>query len=123
MATYTVDGRIVPDADRLERIERLAYLMDESIVIPGTDKRVGLEALVGLIPGLGDVLTALVSLHIVAEAKKLGVPKALISKMIWNVVVDAAVGAVPGAGDIFDAFWKANRKNVELIKRHFAHGR
>jgi hypothetical protein len=120
MATYTMEGRVVPDADRLARIDRLAHLMDESIVIPGTDKRIGLEALLGLIPGLGDLATAVVSLHIVSEARKLGVPKTIISKMIWNVAIDAAVGAVPGVGDVFDAFWKANRKNIDLIKRHFA---
>ncbi|MGH8773054.1 MAG: DUF4112 domain-containing protein, partial [Burkholderiales bacterium] len=96
--------------------------MDDSIAIPGTDMRVGLEAVVGLIPGLGDLATALVSLHIISEAKKLGVPKKTISKMIWNVVVDTVVGAVPGAGDVFDAFWKANRKNIALLKRHFESG-
>jgi hypothetical protein len=119
MATYTMDGRVVLDAERLARIERLAYLMDESIQIPGTNTRVGLEAVLGLIPGLGDLATAVVSLHIISEAKKLGVPKTVVSKMIWNVVVDTLVGAVPGAGDVFDAFWKANRKNIALIKRHF----
>lgn len=122
MATYTMDGQVIPDAARLQRIERLAHLMDDSIAIPGTDLRVGLEAVVGLIPGLGDLATALVSLHIISEARKLGVPKKTISKMIWNVVVDTVVGAVPGAGDVFDAFWKANRKNIALIKRHFESG-
>ncbi len=122
MATYTMDGQVIPDAARLQRIERLAHLMDDSIAIPGTDMRVGLEAVVGLIPGLGDLATALVSLHIISEARKLGVPKKTISKMIWNVVVDTVVGAVPGAGDVFDAFWKANRKNIALIKRHFESG-
>src|SRR5688572_20778357 len=122
MATYTMDGQVIPDAARLQRIERLAHLMDDSIAIPGTDMRVGLEAVVGLIPGLGDLATALVSLHIISEARKLGVPKKTISKMIWNVVVDTVVGAVPGAGDVFDAFWKANRKNMALIKRHFESG-
>lgn len=122
MATYTMDGQVIPDAARLQRIERLAHLMDDSIAIPGTDLRVGLEAVVGLIPGLGDLATALVSLHIISEARKLGVPKNTISKMIWNVVVDTVVGAVPGAGDVFDAFWKANRKNIALIKRHFESG-
>lgn len=122
MTTYTMDGQVIPDAARLQRIERLAHLMDDSIAIPGTDLRVGLEAVVGLIPGLGDLATALVSLHIISEARKLGVPKKTISKMIWNVVVDTVVGAVPGAGDVFDAFWKANRKNIALIKRHFESG-
>lgn len=119
MATYTIEGRVVPDSARLQRIERLAYLMDESITIPGTGQRIGIEAIVGLIPGLGDLATAMVSLYIIGEAQKLGVPKKIISKMIWNVAVDTVVGAVPGAGDIFDAFWKANRKNVALVRKHF----
>lgn len=123
MTTYTIEGRVVPDAERLAKIERLAYLMDESIALPGTDKRIGLEALLGLIPGLGDLATAVISLHIISEAKKLGVPKTIVSKMIWNVVVDTVVGAVPGVGDVFDAFWKANRKNIELVKEHFENGR
>ena len=85
----------------------------------GTGKRIGLEALLGLIPGLGDLATAVVSLHIISEARKLGAPKTIVSKMIWNVLIDTAVGAVPGVGDVFDAFWKANRKNIDLIKRHY----
>jgi hypothetical protein len=123
MTTYTMEGHVVPDAERLTKIERLAHLMDESIALPGTDKRIGLEALLGLIPVLGDLATAVISLHIISEAKKLGVPKTIVSKMIWNVVVDTAVGAVPGVGDVFDAFWKANRKNIELVKEHFENGR
>ncbi|MGH8729184.1 MAG: DUF4112 domain-containing protein [Burkholderiales bacterium] len=123
MATYTMDGRVVPDSARLQRIERLAHLMDDSISIPGTDLKVGLEAIVGLIPGLGDLATAVVSLHIIAEAKKLGVPKKILSKMLWNVAVDTVIGAVPAAGDVFDAFWKANRKNIDLIKKHFENER
>ena len=123
MTTYTMEGHVVPDAERLAKIERLAHLMDESIALPGTDKRIGLEALLGLIPGLGDLATAVISLHIISEAKKLGVPKTIVSKMIWNVVVDTVVGAVPGVGDVFDAFWKANRKNIELVKEHFENGR
>jgi hypothetical protein len=123
MTTYTMEGHVVPDAERLTKIERLAHLMDESIALPGTDKRIGLEALLGLIPGLGDLATAVISLHIISEAKKLGVPKTIVSKMIWNVVVDTVVGAVPGVGDVFDAFWKANRKNIELVKEHFENGR
>lgn len=119
MTTYTMQGRVVPDAERLAKIERLAHLMDESIALPGTGKRIGLEALLGLIPALGDLATAVVSLHIISEARKLGVPKTIVSKMIWNVVIDTAVGAVPGVGDVFDAFWKANRKNIDLIKRHY----
>lgn len=123
MTTYTMEGHVVPDAERLAKIERLAHLMDESIALPGTDKRIGLEALLGLIPGLGDLATAVISLHIISEAKKLGVPKTIVSKMIWNVVVDTVVGAVPGVGDVFDAFWKANRKNIELVKEYFENGR
>ena len=123
MTTYTMEGHVVPDAERLAKIERLAHLMDESIALPGTDKRIGLEAVLGLIPGLGDLATAVISLHIISEAKKLGVPKTIVSKMIWNVVVDTVVGAVPGVGDVFDAFWKANRKNIELVKEYFENGR
>ena len=100
----------------LARLERLVRLLDESIQIPGTGYRIGLDALVGLIPAAGDGLMALVSLYIVWRGQQLGARRRTVMRMLWNVVVDLLVGTVPVAGDVFDAWWKANLRNLELLR-------
>ena len=99
-------------------LEHLARLMDGIFQIPGTNIRVGLDALIGLIPGLGDAITTFVSLYIVAAASKLGVPRITLARMGLNIAIDSLCGAIPFLGDVFDIFWKANFKNVELIRRN-----
>jgi uncharacterized protein DUF4112 len=104
--------------DRVARIDALAQLMDGAFVVPGTDIRFGLDALIGLIPGIGDAITTFISLFIVNEARALGAPRLLIARMVANVAVDGLVGAVPLVGDVFDVAWRANRRNLALLRDH-----
>jgi hypothetical protein len=104
--------------ERLERLEFVAALLDTAILIPGTNVRFGLDAIVGLVPGIGDAVTTAVSAWIVYEAHQLGAPKHLVARMIGNITLDALVGAVPVAGDVFDVMWRANRRNVRLLREH-----
>lgn len=104
----------------LDRLEWIAGLMDSAVVIPGTRITVGLDALIGLAPGIGDTVTTLISLWMVKEAHALGVPRPVIARMIGNVAVDGLVGAVPVLGDAFDLVWRANRRNMKLLREHFA---
>ena len=123
--TYTAwpAGRIVTaPADlqrRLKRLRRLAILMDAAVVIPGTTIRFGWDAVVGLIPGGGDAVGAVISGYIVVRAAQLGVPLPTVLRMVFNVAVDFVLGTVPVAGDLFDVLWRANLMNVALIERHF----
>ncbi len=98
-----------------KRLDRLAWVLDNSIPIPGLNIRIGLDALIGLFPGYGDTLGALVSSYILSEAARLGAPKSVLLKMASNIAVDAVVGAVPLLGDLFDIAWKANQRNVLLL--------
>jgi hypothetical protein len=104
-------------AARIRRMRHLARLMDESWSIPGTRYRFGLDSLVGLVPGVGDVLTTLVSVYFIREAYLVGVPRPLLSRMAFNVLVDWLIGTVPIAGDVFDVAWKANKMNIRLLDR------
>ena len=108
-------------AERVARLETLAYFLDTALVVPGTNIRFGLDAVVGLVPGIGDLITTATSLYIVHEAYQLGAPKQLLVRMLGNVALDGFVGAVPLVGDMFDAFWRANRRNVALLRSHFEH--
>ncbi len=101
--------------NKRKKLDRLAWYLDNSIKIPGLDYRVGLDALIGLIPGLGDTIGALLSSYILGEAARLGAPKAVLLKMAFNIALDALVGAVPVLGDLFDFIWKANQRNVLLL--------
>lgn len=98
-----------------ERLGRLAWLLDSSIPIPGTRLSIGLEALIGLFPVIGDLLGVLASSYILAEAARMGVGKAVLARMAFNVAVEGLIGIVPLVGDLFDAGWKANQKNVRLL--------
>jgi Domain of unknown function (DUF4112) len=106
------------DADRLQRLRRLGYLLDNSIPIPGTGYRIGLETIVGLVPGVGDLVGGGFSIYIVLEAARMGAPASLLARMGWNLLVDVVVGAVPFLGDLFDAGFKANLRNLALLDRH-----
>lgn len=100
------------------KVDRLARLLDRAVGIPGTNIRFGLDSVLGLIPGMGDVATGALSLYIILEAARLGVPRATLVRMLGNVAVDVAGGSVPLLGDIFDVAWKSNTRNVELLQRH-----
>jgi hypothetical protein len=104
--------------ERLERIDRLATLLDTAFIIPGTSVRFGADALIGLLPGIGDTITTALSAYIVYEAYQLGVPNHVLARMIANVAFDSVTGVVPVAGDVLDVFWRANRRNIRLLREH-----
>jgi len=104
--------------EELARLDRLALLLDSKWAIPGTRLTFGVDALAGLVPGAGDIATGLVSAHIIREATRLGIPKPLLARMIGNVALDVVVGTVPLLGSVFDLFFKANRRNMRLLRRH-----
>ncbi len=99
-------------------LEWLAYWMDSAFQIPGVGVRFGLDALIGLVPGLGDTLTSIVSLYILGAARRYGVSRVTMLRMALNIALDYVVGAVPLVGDLFDVYWKANQMNVALLRRH-----
>lgn len=103
---------------RLQRLERLAWILDRSI--PVGRFRVGLDPIIGLIPGAGDTIGAVLALYIVYEAARLGAPGGVLARMVANVLVEAVVGAVPVAGDLFDFYYKASTRNMALIHRHYS---
>ncbi len=105
-------------ASRIKRVRVLAKLLDNSISIPGTHWKFGLDAIIGLVPVIGDVMGAILSGYIVLEAARSEVPPFTLARMLVNVGIDALVGSIPGAGDLFDAVWKANIKNVALLEHH-----
>lgn len=104
-----------PDAVRTAW--RIAKLLDETFTVPGTDLRVGIDGLIGLIPGIGDALGAALSSSVLFIAARAGVSTSVLLRMAGNVLVELAVGAIPVVGDLFDFAWKANRKNAELLER------
>lgn len=113
-------ARRVPAHEARSRAARLARLLDSQFRIPGTDYRIGLDGIVGIIPGIGDTVTTALSLIIIAEAVHLGVSKPTLAKMLGNVAIDWLVGLVPVAGDVFDIMYKANLRNVDLLERELA---
>lgn len=100
-----------------EGLKRLSWLLDDLIRIPGLGWRFGLDALIGLIPGFGDTATSLASFYILASAVRYGVPKVTILRMGMNVGIDYLVGSLPLVGDFFDAWWKSNQRNIELLSQ------
>ena len=107
--------RLVP----LRRMRGLVRLMDTALRIPGTRFSFGADSLMGLIPGVGDFAGAAISLYIVNEARRLGVPNEKLFKMLVNIGFDAAAGSVPLVGDLFDVYFKSNRRNLDLVLEHF----
>ncbi|MGV3768874.1 MAG: DUF4112 domain-containing protein [Sphingobium phenoxybenzoativorans] len=101
-----------------QRVEAMEALLEGLFVIPGTNRRVGLDSLVGLVPVIGDFVTAAMGAWIVWEAKNLGMPKWQLVRMSANVGVDTVLGAIPFVGDAFDFFFKSNTKNLRIIRKH-----
>jgi Domain of unknown function (DUF4112) len=108
------------EAIALQRVARLAYWLDDRFRIPGTRRRIGFDGLLGLIPGIGDTATALIASYIVLEAARLGVPKAMLARMLANVGIDYVLGLVPLVGDLADFAWKANRRNARMLRDHLS---
>lgn len=111
-------GASLSHAERLKRLERLARFMDAAIAIPGTRISLGADAVVGLVPGAGDLIAKIASAYILYEAHQMGVPKHKLLRMGGNVLVDLVFGAVPVAGDVFDVFWRANLRNMKIVRDH-----
>ncbi|MCB1521374.1 MAG: DUF4112 domain-containing protein [Hyphomicrobiaceae bacterium] len=103
----------------LVRLERLANLMDSAFTLPGTRIRLGLDSLIGLVPGIGDTAAILPAAYVIFSAHKLGAPGHIIARMMANSGIDLLVGSVPLLGDLFDVRFKANRRNVALLRDHF----
>ena len=101
-----------------KRVEAAETLLERAFVIPGINRPVGLDAIVGLMPVVGDFITAAMGAYIVWEARNLGLPKWKLWRMAGNVVFDTALGAVPVAGDLFDFLYRSNTRNLRIIKRH-----
>ena len=102
---------------RLARLDALAKLLDVAFILPGTNVRYGIDGLIGLIPVIGDIITTAISLWLVREARALGAPWYLTMRMLGNVALDGVVGAVPLIGDAFDVMFRANVRNVKLLRR------
>ena len=100
----------------VKRMQFVANLLDTAFVIPGTRQRVGIDAIIGLVPGLGDIATTVLSSYIIWEARNLGVSKFAISRMAANLAIHAAVGSIPVVGDIFDAFFRVNQRNMRIVR-------
>jgi hypothetical protein len=109
----------LPDV-RLRRVRWLSNLLDERYRIPGTRYRIGLDGLLGFLPGIGDTIGTLLSLYILVEAVRLGIPRTTLLRMVANIGLDTVVGAVPLVGDVFDIVWKANKKNAALLSAYIA---
>ncbi|HEY9610099.1 DUF4112 domain-containing protein [Allocoleopsis sp.] len=110
----SVDGKI----STFRRLRRLSHILDNAISIPGTSYRIGIDPIIGLLPGGGDFLGTALSAYIVLEAARMGAPRDTLVQMVWNIIVDTLSGTVPVLGDFLDVTWKANTKNIVLLEEH-----
>jgi len=104
---------------RLDHLDRIARTMDRAMRLPVVGVRVGWDSILGLIPGIGDALTLGPAGYIVLQAHRMGAPGALKVRMLGNIGIDALIGSIPLVGDLFDIGWKANTRNVALLRQHF----
>ncbi|MEG4114770.1 MULTISPECIES: DUF4112 domain-containing protein [unclassified Microcoleus] len=102
----------------LRRLRRISHLLDNAIPIPGTKYRIGLDPILGLIPGGGDLISSIFAGYVVFKSAQMGVPQETLVQMAANIVFDTVAGTVPVAGDLLDVAWKANVKNIELLDAH-----
>lgn len=100
------------------RVEALEHVLERAIVIPGLNRRVGLDSVIGFAPGVGDLIAGLMGAYLIWEARNLGLSRWTLARMAANTAFDTALGAVPIAGDIADFFFRSNTRNLRLIKRH-----
>jgi hypothetical protein len=103
---------------RLEATRRAVRLLDSAIPIPGTRQRIGLDPILGLVPGVGDVLPALFTVAVLWQAHQLGIPRVVLARMLMNTALDTLIGLVPMLGDLFDVAWKSNTRNLALLEAH-----
>ena len=100
----------------LQRLRRLTNVLDTAFRIPGTRWRIGLDAIIGLVPGAGDLVTSALALYIVVQAHRLGVRGGTLARMLANIAIDFVIGSIPVVGDIFDSVWKCNVRNLQLLE-------
>ncbi len=109
--------------DSVRRMEFVAQLLDSAFVLPGTNKRVGIDAIIGLVPGIGDIVTTMLSSYVIWEARNLGVSRVALGRMLTNLAIHAAIGSLPVIGDIFDAFFRVNQRNMRIVRSQLAAGK
>ncbi len=109
-----------PRLAKLKHLRQISDLWDRAIAIPGTNLRVGMESLIGLLPVGGDFVGIILSSYILLQAVQLGLPKTILVRMFFNIALDGVVGSIPIVGDLFDTSWKANTKNVNLLEAHLS---
>jgi hypothetical protein len=107
-------------SDALDQAELIAWLLDNSIPIPGTGRRIGLDGIIGLVPGVGDLLSAGVSVLVVVRAAQFKLPRIVLVRMLANLALDLGIGAIPVVGDAFDLWFKASTRNLDLMRRYLA---
>lgn len=105
-----------PEEEREKRIEAVAHLMDNAVRVPGTSFRIGIDGIIGLIPGFGDFVGTIVGSYIIVEAARGGIPSAVVFRMIANTLLEYFIGLIPVLGDLFDFTWKANIRNLNLYR-------
>ena len=118
---HPADRRIADLKGREEaqrRLKRIAKLMDSQIRVPVIGLRIGADAILGLVPGFGDLLTGAIGAYLIYEAQRLGIPRSALVRMVANIAVDTAIGAIPVAGDIWDFFFRSNDRNMQILARH-----
>ena len=115
--TFGFNAEPLTREQRFARLEAIGNLLDMAFIVPGTNVRYGLDGLIGLVPVVGDIVTTAIALWIVREARALGAPRWLVTRMLANVALDGAVGIVPVLGDAFDVAFKANVRNIRLLRR------
>jgi hypothetical protein len=104
----------------LERLEALAKLLDSSFFVPGTNIRMGLDGIIGLVPVVGDLISGAISSYLIWEARRLGASRWVIGRMAANTLIDTTIGAIPIVGDAFDVVFRTNVKNLALLRKHLA---
>jgi Domain of unknown function (DUF4112) len=120
-STHPTDRRIAALKGRAEaqqRLRRLAKLMDSQIRVPVIGLRIGADAILGLAPGVGDIITGAIGAYLIYEAQRLGIPRSAVLRMVANIAFDTAIGAIPVAGDIWDFFFRANDRHMQILARH-----
>ena len=111
------------DDNAVRRMEFVAQLLDSAFVLPGTNKRVGIDAIIGLVPGIGDVVTTVLSSYVIWEARNLGVSRLALGRMLANLAIHASVGSIPVIGDVFDAFFRVNQRNMRIVRAQLGAGK
>ena len=129
MSVRTMSSARIPDmrksapfaiSDGLRRMELIADLLDNALVIPFTKQRIGIDAIIGLIPGIGDVVTTILSTYVIWEARNLGASRLAVGRMVSNLAIHAAIGTLPIVGDLFDAFFRVNQRNLLIAREDLA---